>query len=375
MTLIKVVGIATVLYAIFRHLQGTSFGFWPSGKAKIWVLFFFAGMFTLHFSYLVVADWSVHIALFYVVMVLVDSLDVVIKTFSATIIAMLVNCIQSLKGVYLYGYYSRAAGSFGDANYFALGLIVSIGMAVCLYHLIPRLRLALAGMILVLSFTLLLTASRGGVLGLSLMVLIFLANKKGFGKKLVYALAVALITIPLAVKYAPELVTRIKGADHSTVESTENRLQTQISGLNMVKANPLTGVGYLQFKANASRYNPNFAGTAFVAHNSYLSVAAELGLPMFFCFCFLLLYSFKELRQIARKVREDAKFFAIVSALRIILAGYCCSILFLTAEREKYLWLLVFLVMAVSKLVETVKLEFPARLGSNATKEIAEGLR
>lgn len=347
MTMIKVVGILTILYAIFRHTQVKEHRFLPEGKPKVWLALFFLTFFFLHFSLKVFADWSVHLALFYVIMVLVDSVEVVVKTFWITIAALIINCIQSLKGVYLYGWYSRAAGSFGDSNYFALALIVGICMTFCLWKLYPKWRKYLVAVALLFIFTLLLTASRGGILGLAIMFVLFLKETKN---KFTYFILALVIIVPLALNFAPEAVTRIKGEDHSTKSSTENRLMLQRAGINMVKANPLNGVGYGNFKPSASYYNPEMTGTVFIAHNSYLSVAAELGLPVFCLFVCLIFSTYRNVNLMSRLPARDERWNVILTTLKIAFAGYCCSIAFLTAEREKYLWLMIFLIMALSKL-------------------------
>jgi len=347
MTMIKIVGIATVIYAIFRHIQLKDHRFLPDGKPKVWLAIFFMVFFFLHFSVNVFADWSVHLAFFYVIMVLVDSVEVVLRTFWVTVAALIINCIQSLKGVYLYGWYSRAAGSFGDANYFALALTVGICMTFCLWKIYPNWRKTLSAVALLFVFTLLLTASRGGILGLGIMFFIFLMETKS---KFAYLALALIIIVPLAVYFTPETVMRIKGEDYSTKSSTENRLMLQLAGLNMVKSNPLNGVGYGNFKSNVRKYNPEMTGTVFIAHNSYLSVAAELGLPVLYLFVNLLIHTYLNIRSMSRLPLSDERLKVILTTLKIAFAGYCCSIAFLTAEREKYLWLMMFMIMALSKL-------------------------
>lgn len=361
MTMIKVVGIMTILYAIYRHSGLREQRFLPEGKPKKWLAIFFITFFFLHLSLTVIADWSVHLALFYVIMVLVDSIDVVLKTFWVTIAALTINCIQSLKGVYLYGWYSRPTGSFGDANYFALALIVSICMTLCLWKLYPRRRIILTGIALLFFFTLLLTASRGGMLGLAIMFLLFLWETKS---KFTYLALAIIIAVPLAINFAPEAIKRIKGDDYSTKSSTENRVMMQIAGLNMVKANPLMGIGYGKFKQSSKDYNSEITGTTFIAHNSYLSVAAELGLPLFVLFLSLLLSTCIYVSKISRLPHHDDRWGTVVNTLKIAFIGYCCSITFLTAEREKYLWLMMFLIMALGKLQSEVSSENTPEVGA-----------
>ncbi|MBN2654295.1 MAG: O-antigen ligase family protein [Nitrospirae bacterium] len=353
MTLIKVVGILTVIYAIYRHMQGLKNGFWPPERTKFWFFCFFAGLFTIHFSGKVISDWAVHVALFYVVMVLVDSLEVIIKSFFVTIAAMLVNCIQSWKGLYIYSYYARPTGSFDDANYFALGLIVSIGMAACLYKLYPKYKIFFSVSMLMLFFTLMLTASRGGILGLGIMTMLFLLKLKKPQKVIFYSALLSIITTVIIINFAPDVAVRFKGEDHSTASSTENRKNMLITGINMVKENKLTGIGYGNFKPMAREYNPELTDTVFVAHNSYLSVAAELGLPMLAAFLILLGSVYFSIRKFIRLTKENERMLTVLNTIQIVFVGYCCSIAFLTAEREKYLWLLILFIMALGKLVRT----------------------
>lgn len=346
-TLIKVVGILTVIYALYKHTRPRPYSFLPEGKPKIWFFLFFAIFFILHASPKVFADWSVHLALFYVMMVVVDSIDIVIRTFWVTIAALLVNSIQSFKGIYLYGYYSRAAGSFGDANYMALALIVGLCMTFCLLKLYPGWRVILFALAGLFFFTLLLTSSRGGILGLAIMFTLFLWRSK---RKLTYIALVLILAVPLAVKFSPGTIERLKGQDYSTKSSTENRINIQIAGLNMIKAKPGRGVGYGNFKPSAKDYNPEIKGVAFIAHNSYLSVAAELGLPILLLFVCLLVSNYREVSKLSRIQHSDPRWTTVLTTLKVAFAGYCCAITFLTAEREKYLWLMMFLIMALSKM-------------------------
>lgn len=350
-TLIKVVGVCTVCYAILKHLQGVRIGFWPKGSQVFWFICYFLGLFTIHFSMKVLSDWSVHIALFYVMMVLVDSLETIIKSFVITVLAMLVNCYQSWKGLYLYGYYLRPTGSFGDPNYFALGLIVSIAMAVCLYKLYPKFRVLSIGAVLMLFFTLLLTSSRGGILGLAVMFILFLRGLGQFRKIIIYLTLVTAIFVTITIYFSPDTLSRIQGDNYSTKSSTENRIELIIAGLNMIKANMLTGVGYQMFKESAKEYNPEITGRGFIAHNSYLSVAAELGLPIFSLFFALLIATYRQINKMTKIAKVDERLFTVVNTIKIAFVGYCCSIAFLTAEREKYLWLLIFFIMALSKIL------------------------
>lgn len=347
MTLIKIVGMVTVSYAIFRHMSGTGNAFWPKGTQKNWFVAFFLLLFVVHFSAKTLADWSVHIALFYVIMVLVNSVETIIKMFWVSIAALLVNCFQSFKGVYLHHWYSRASGSFGDPNYFALALIVCIAFTLCLYRLYPEHGRLLAGIAVVLCFNLLLTSSRGGILGFGAMFVMFL---KGSRKRATYITIAVGMAATLAVLIPETTVNRLLSKDRDSQGSTEHRMRLIKTSLRMIEDNPLTGVGYGNYKQYSIKYSPEETRFALIAHNSYLSVAAELGLPLLVLFIGLLVSSYVAINRIISIVKGNDRLENVSLSIKIAFSGYCISIVFLTAEREKYLWLMIFLIMALTKI-------------------------
>ena len=350
LTLIKIVGIATIIYAIFYRLTSADrMRLLPQGGPIIFLILFFVALFSIHFSLKVISDWAVHLALFYVVMVFVDSVDVIKKTFAITIVSLIINCYQSVRGIYLYGWYDRAAGSFGDANYFALALLVAIGFCVALLCTDHNYKYGKLAAILVMFIILLLTSSRGGMLGFAIMTLLYIKDSE---YKVKIILILLCILLPLAIVVAPKTIQRLQNKDYSTQSSTENRINLQLTGLKMVKANPWTGVGYGNFKSNVPTYSDNFERRAFVAHNTYLSIAAEQGLPMLVLFLLLLASVYRCINKYIVININKPDNVMLLRIIKYIFVGYTVSILFLTAEREKYLWLIIFMVMAISKMKE-----------------------
>lgn len=139
----------------------------------------------------------------------------------------------------------------------------------------------LVGALAILATAIFLTMSRGAVSALTAAMLIF-AVKAGASKRmLVPVLAVAL---PLLV--VPSLFfSRMKEAP--TGRGT-GRLDILIAGTEIVKHNPVIGVGLANFPVAYERYSgyaPVFRGYQLDPHNIYLQVWAEtgvVGLSLFF---------------------------------------------------------------------------------------------
>src|SRR5262249_36551228 len=75
--------------------------------------------------------------------------------------------------------------------------------------------------------------------------------------------------------------------------STQGRIQAWSEGLQMLRAHPLTGVGFSRFTENHS----------LVAHNSFVHSFAELGLLGGACFVGIVFWYFESLRRVAHRAR------------------------------------------------------------------------
>jgi len=125
------------------------------------------------------------------------------------------------------------------------------------------------------------------------------------------------------------------------------------AALRMIADNPLTGVGPLNFKELSTLYTGLDQGN--IAHNSFLEIAAELGLPALGIFLLLIAATFRTLGRATRlgagsaEARELAGW---AEGLRSGLIGFLVAGCFISAQYEKMLWLAVFLAIVLGALAE-----------------------
>jgi O-antigen ligase len=89
-----------------------------------------------------------------------------------------------------------------------------------------------------------------------------------------------------------------------------------------------------------------------LAHNTYIELAAELGLPALAAFLFLIWRTFRSLRRAERRAvaagRETVARTAI--AFQASLVGYLVGAFFLSAQYENFFWLIVFLSVCIERI-------------------------
>jgi O-antigen ligase len=151
-------------------------------------------------------------------------------------------------------------------------------------------RLVAAGIVVLMMATIVFTKSRGGVLGLCVMLLalVVLGTKvrRGFA-------AIAIASILLATPFMPaSFWTRMASMFDEQVDkqqftgSSEARRIVMQEGINTFLERPFTGVGAGQFK----NYNPPGRKERWrETHNALIQIAAETGILGLLAFSFLIL--------------------------------------------------------------------------------------
>ncbi len=168
----------------------------------------------------------------------------------------------------------RATGPFLDPNYFGSFLAVAITLAVACAVIVKLrwLRVSLLALAAFVSVTLALTQSRGALLAV-IAGLIAVAFTRG---RRVGIFAVATMVLVIVIAY-PLFTEWRFGANEegariglSTEADSSGRVGAVLAGQELFLSSPLFGIGFGRFLEESS--------IGIVAHNWYMSVAAELGI-------------------------------------------------------------------------------------------------
>jgi O-antigen ligase len=116
----------------------------------------------------------------------------------------------------------------------------------------------------------------------------------------------------------------------------------------MIHDHPFLGVGIGNFKPTAALYHPAGA-QAYIAHDAYLEMAAELGVIGLLTFCAMLFSTYRTLERVRRRAAavQAQTVFLTAQGLQAALVAYMVSMFFLSAEYEKLFWLMLFLTMSL----------------------------
>lgn len=246
----------------------------------------------------------------------------------------------------------REIGSLlGDPNDLALVLLFPLGFALGFaLHRAGRLdrSIGIAALPVIL-YAIICTQSRGGLLGVLSVLLVFGLDRSRNKLLLVAGLGVA----GLAVYRAMGIAGRISGgaAEAGLDASAEGRLDAWIAAVNMALARPLTGVGLNNFAANLYYFTDDFPGRDMAAHSTWFGVLGETGLPGIAAFLAMVgLTARAALRTSARlKQSGPASVRAVAIGTLAALTGFCVAGSFLTQGFTWPLYMLLGLTVALAR--------------------------
>lgn len=241
----------------------------------------------------------------------------------------------------------RFSGSVFDPNYFSMTVVASIPLAITLIikERYPFLKMLWIFSILFLIFSIILSQSRTGLFSVTVVFLytvFFLLQRK---RKEVFFIAVPLVIIIIAIPsvfwyrlflFWQSVSTNIK-ADYSTV----HRFLLLSSAFDVFIKNPIFGVGLGNFEAIAARYTQY----PMVCHNTYLEIAANLGLLGLIPFLLILYKGFHILKNAIR----DPNTSELAWGIRAGLLGSYVAILFLSVPFKLDFWILLALSAVLSR--------------------------
>jgi O-antigen ligase len=240
-----------------------------------------------------------------------------------------------------------------EPNYFAANLVLVIPIALALGVAERRggRRALWIAAAVVLVASLFLTSSRGGFLGLLVAAAVYVYRHRGAAAAL--ALVAVLVLAALPTPLGERALATLGGEDVPVGLSASNEAHLALfwGALRMIADAPLAGVGPYNFKALSARYTGLDQDA--IAHNSYLELAAELGIPVLAIFLLLLAAAFRGFRRAMAGAGDDGEARELATwaeGLRSGLVGFLVAGAFISAQYEKWFWLVLFLSIVVERL-------------------------
>jgi O-antigen ligase len=262
----------------------------------------------------------------------------------------------------------RASGPVGDPNYYGQILIVAACVGLVYGFRAPKAaqRLVAFGSVVVISYAILLTYSRGTMLALFLIVVImaFLRYFKGWQIALLVFLLVGVVAVVPAFRDRIASVSSVSsatqqtGSDPNADQSTQGRATEMLAATHVFLDHPLLGVGPANFPLYYRQYAEQIGGEIHdtvaggkdrgaqaqrQAHNMYISQLAELGLVGALAFFAIIVAVVRSLIRTRRACLADGRSddADLATALLLAVIGYLVCGFFLTLAFERYFWLLL----------------------------------
>ena len=228
----------------------------------------------------------------------------------------------------------RGLGLLNDPNDLALGLVLAVPLLTAFWRRNGGFRnfVLVTLPIAILVYGVYLTHSRGGTVALLLTLAYAMSRRIGRVPAVIAACVLAAVVV--AANFAGG--RQLTGGD----ESAQGRVQAWSEGLQMLKAQPVLGVGYGQFLDHHT----------LTAHNSFVLCFAETGLVGYFFWLGLLVASYlymRAMRAVPQKEPIDAEIARWSGILQLSLFGFLIAAFFLSRTFVPMLYLLLGLVVAL----------------------------
>lgn len=239
----------------------------------------------------------------------------------------------------------RPGGISGDANYFSLcaSAALLLGLNLIFGKRAKWEKLGILASLALTSVALILAASRGGFLALG-VGLIYLMFRLSRGLRPVALLLV--LFIPLLFAIPNTTIQRIIHPSQGEEQAVQSRETTWRAGLRMFAAHPLTGIGLGHFMGQVISYeSPNEEPVESLAHNTYIELAAEMGIVGLLAWIAMFGLAFYTVNRFTKK--DDLARLAFLReasiGIQAALLTTAIGIFFLSASWFRFLWLLMFL--------------------------------
>jgi len=279
----------------------------------------------------------------------------------ALILSTLVMCITGLWSILFGGF-----GIFGDRlmslvtdpNDYAINLALTIPFIFYLFNIVKKksAKLFLITTSILIVINIMYTYSRGGYI--ILIVIVFsIVYKFARIRKMITIFLFAAPLIFFALFLPEEAVKRMDVIDKIAIgdysgyaDPLIERYNLLIAGLNMVKTEPILGVGLGNFRAVSPSYNAELK-RHLPAHNMYVEVCAELGILGFLFFILFTFSIFNKIRKLkTSSIINTYRYFFLRDCMLISFVGFFVAGLVRNAEYSMEFWIFLALGLSVTRL-------------------------
>jgi putative inorganic carbon (HCO3(-)) transporter len=277
----------------------------------------------------------------------VNTTDKVRRLFTALVLWTVVSALIALL-MYYGGMTPVAQGLLKNRNFLALYLNLGLVGAFLLQGVVRSAlsRLMLFVSVPVLLLTVSLTLSRTGLIVMLIALALvgyLLLRQRGLLLLVGGALAVCVLALLLPSTFWSRAETILPSITQQQ-DTFGMRVRLWEAGLRMIEGSPILGVGPGNFRVELARYaRGSLAGAQLNAHNAYVVVAAETGIPGLILFLGIVISGILGVRGVARAAhaagREDlarCSMMVQVLTLVILLTGIA-----MTVEGLKILWIIL----------------------------------
>ena len=239
-----------------------------------------------------------------------------------------------------------------DANDFATFVVTAIPLGIYLLHASPKVstRILAAIGLVVLSLGFVWSGSRGGFIALAAVAAFILVRYSAIPLRWrlsATALVAIVVVMTASDHYWQQMATITSDSDYNHTSET-GRMQIWRRGIGYMLANPLLGVGPDNFPTAEGTLSPLAERQQYgigvrwnAAHNSFVQIGAETGLPGLALFVAMIASGFAALRRAGRA--------ALPSALTASLIGFTVGAFFLSLAYSEMLYILLAFAVAMRK--------------------------
>ena len=140
-------------------------------------------------------------------------------------------------------------------------------------------------------------------------------------------------------------------------DTSYDRLEHWDFGMDLIKEFPVLGIGYKSWLSYCNYMNPNGLGNKAgcrLPHNTYISAAAEIGIPAFILYVAMIFYMFRQNARTRSLAREKGNTFLVYMAHGLDggMVGFMVATIFFTVLFYPVFWVQLAISVALNEVAK-----------------------